>query len=140
MPRRWLLSSPAWAEQGEHAAVGVGEVGDDHAVLQRHWRDDDLAAQVLGLGGGRGDVCDLDDENGVRRDVAAGVEDPTGWACRAGGGDQRVGPVGGKRPAEQWAVESLGSIDGWRADLEPGDGVIGGSGHAFLRPWATCPY
>jgi len=72
-------SSAAWlgAEQGEHAAVGVGEVGDDHAVLQRHWRDDDLAAQFLGLGGGRGDVCDLDDENGVRRDVAAGIEDAT---------------------------------------------------------------
>ena len=24
------------------------------------------------------------------------------------------------------------------ADLEPGDGVVGGSGHGFLRQWALC--
>src|SRR6516225_11473796 len=33
------------AEQGEHAAVRIGEVRDNHAVLEFHRRDDDLAAE-----------------------------------------------------------------------------------------------
>src|SRR5215467_2705252 len=64
--RRRAMASALWlgAEQGEHAAVGSGQVGDNHAVLKFHWRDDDLAAALLGPGGGRGDIGDLDDEHG----------------------------------------------------------------------------
>src|SRR6516164_1066546 len=84
------------AEQGEHTAVRVGEVRDNHAVLEFHRRGDDLAAEFLGPGGGRGDVCDLDHENGVRRNIAAGVEDPPGRTGGARGGDERVRAIRGE--------------------------------------------
>src|SRR5215813_11062750 len=84
------------AEQGEHTAVRVGEVRDNHAVLEFHRRDDDLAAEFLAPGGGRGDVCDLDDENSVWRNIAACVEDATGGSGGARGGDERVRPVEGE--------------------------------------------
>src|SRR5262249_24742110 len=84
------------AEQGEQAAMGIGEVGDHHAVLQLVRRDNYLAAELFGLRGGRGDVGHLDHEDRVRRDVAAGVEDATGGAGVTGGGDERVRAVGGE--------------------------------------------
>ena len=34
--------------------MGVSEIGDDHAVFQRHRRDDDLAAEFLAADRGRG--------------------------------------------------------------------------------------
>src|SRR5215469_1986477 len=99
------------AEQREHAAVRVGEVGDDHAVLQRHRRDDDLAAEPFGPCGGRGDVRDPDNEYGVRRDVAAGIEDAAGGTVGASSGDQGVGAVRSERPVEEQAVERLRGLD-----------------------------
>ena len=96
------------AEQREQAAMRVGEVSHHHAVLQLVRCDNDLAAEFFGPRGGRGDVGHLDDEDGVRRDGAAGIEDAAGGTGGAGGGDQRVGAVGGERPAEERAVEGLG--------------------------------
>src|SRR6266487_4659271 len=95
-PRCWRSALRPRAEQGEQAAMGVGEVSDHYAVLQLVRRDNDLAAEFFGLRGGRGDIGHLDDEDGVRRDVAAGAEDATGRVGGAGGGDERVGAVGGE--------------------------------------------
>src|SRR5215470_7427296 len=58
-PRRRSALRPR-AEQGEQAAMGVGEVSDHHAVLQLVRRYNDLAAELFGLRGGRGDVGHLD--------------------------------------------------------------------------------
>src|SRR5258708_37862494 len=109
--RGTAMALPLWlgAEQGEHAAVGVGDVRHDHAVLRLHRRDYYLAAEFLSLCGGRGDVRDLDDENGVRRDVAAGVEDPPRRTCGACGGGERRRP-----PRGQATTRQRGQGNPWR--------------------------
>src|SRR5215469_5730816 len=115
----------------------VVQVGEDQPVLAGGGWHQHLPADSLYLGADGGHILDHHHEDGVVRELAAGVEDSAAGRIRPRVADQVVLALAARieciPPAEQVTIEPLGLLGVGGPHLEPRRGVVGGCVHRSSR-------